>query len=187
MKAKSARILILCALLVVAMAISLPGLIPERNHKSLNSCQNQLLALDNDVKEWAKQIGASNGTPVTLKTLESFDPKLRRFVDGCPDGGTYTLIVGQPSKCSKAGLKPNLTKLAAGCRNNLRMIDSAKQQWAEENRTIAGSRSPTLEDIRPYLGRGVQGTMPSCPTGGTYSVGRLNDPAQCSLKEEDHR
>lgn len=103
MKNKSARLLVLSVLLLGAIAISLPGLIAERNYKSPNACYNQLAALDYAVKAWAKQTGASNGTPVYLKTLEAFDPKLHVFVDGCSEGGTYTLIVGQPPKCSRGG------------------------------------------------------------------------------------
>jgi hypothetical protein len=104
-KSKLPRALVLGMLLLAAIAISLPGLIPPQNYKARNACINQLNCLDADVKEWAKQTGASNGTQVSLRVLEKWDPRLHPFVDpdGCPSGGTYTLIVGQPPKCSIGG------------------------------------------------------------------------------------
>jgi hypothetical protein len=103
MKIKLARALIFGILLLAAIAISLPGLIPAQNYKARNSCANQLRLLDAEIKEWAKQTGATNGTQVSLRVLEKWDQRLHPFVDpeGCPNGGTYTLIVGQPPKCSK--------------------------------------------------------------------------------------
>jgi len=48
------------------------------------------------------------------------------------------------------------------CINNLRLIDSSKQQWALEQRK-QNSDSPAGTDLQPYLGRGSTGELPSCP------------------------
>ena len=78
------------------------------------------------------------------------------------------------------------TKLEIGCHYNLRFIDSAKQQWAVENRKTTNNPPPTLDDIRVYIGRGSNDMVPVCPCGGTYTIGRLDQKAKCSLKPEEH-
>lgn len=65
------------------------------------------------------------------------------------------------------------------CVNNLRLYDSAKQQWALENKKQA-TDTPTEDDLRPYLGRGANGEMPTCPDGGTYTIGAVGEKPTCS-------
>src|ERR1700688_5336012 len=48
------------------------------------------------------------------------------------------------------------------CINNLRQLDGAKQQWALEAKA-GQTTTPTLANIQPYLGRGTNGTAPTCP------------------------
>src|SRR5258705_13381206 len=66
-------------------------------------------------------------------------------------------------------LRARKTAQMNSCINNLRLIDSAKQQLQLEQPTAA------LSDVTvtPYLGRGVNGTFPTCPTDPTkaYVVG----------------
>jgi len=66
------------------------------------------------------------------------------------------------------------------CINNLRLIDSAKQQWALEFRKQA-TDTPTMDDLKPYLGRGANGEMPTCPNAGAYTVGAVNEKPTCSV------
>ena len=63
--------------------------------------------------------------------------------------------------------------------NNLRMLDSAKQQWALEHRK-SGADVPTLNDITPYLGRGSEGLPPSV-LGETYNLGKVAEPVTADL------
>ena len=63
------------------------------------------------------------------------------------------------------------------CINNLRIIDASKHQWAVEHRK-AGTDSPTWEDLRPYLE--YKGKLPTCPSGGKYTIGPVNTPPTCS-------
>ena len=51
------------------------------------------------------------------------------------------------------------------CINNLRIIADA----AQELRIERPADPVDADTIQPYLGRGVGGTMPTCPTGGTYA------------------
>ena len=72
------------------------------------------------------------------------------------------------------------------CINNLRQIDSVKQQWALENKQIP-SATPNPTDIQPYLGRGTGGTIPWCPLDSTetfatsYTMNSIQTPPLCNL------
>jgi hypothetical protein len=81
---------------------------------------------------------------------------------------------------------PNFVKARAtsqqnACINNLRQLDGAKQQWAlEKNKKPADV--PTKADLSPYL-RG----WPTCPAGGTYTIGAVNEQPTCSLANLGHK
>gem|GEM_PF-677260 len=66
------------------------------------------------------------------------------------------------------------------CINNLLQLDGAKQQWLLEY-SKPTNNVPTLNDILPYLIR-----KPICPQGGTYILGRVNDPTRCSIGGPKH-
>ena len=65
---------------------------------------------------------------------------------------------------------------ANACINNLRQIDSAKQQWALENRKTAET-IPIATDIAPHLKDGV----PKCPGGGAYTLNAVGAHPTCSI------
>ncbi len=77
---------------------------------------------------------------------------------------------------------PNFVKARATaqenmCINNLRQIDAAKQQWAlEKNKTATDV--PTADDILPYL---INSRLPTCPAGGTYTIGAVGEKPTCSI------
>jgi competence protein ComGC len=77
------------------------------------------------------------------------------------------------------------TKAANACVNNLRIIQGAKEQWAMEQHKTTND-APTLQDLQPYMGRGVEGEIPVCPEGGTYTPGRAGEPARCSIGRDGH-
>jgi hypothetical protein len=67
---------------------------------------------------------------------------------------------------------------AVGCQANLRMLEGAKQQWALENNVGEDHAPPTEADLAPYLKGGFDNVK--CPKGGTYTIGDLQTPADCS-------
>jgi hypothetical protein len=77
------------------------------------------------------------------------------------------------------------TSASNACINNLRQIDGAKQQWADEH-TATSNAVPTWDDLRPYLGRGQTGDLPICPQGGKYILGRVADSPRCPIGGQDH-
>jgi prepilin-type N-terminal cleavage/methylation domain-containing protein len=64
------------------------------------------------------------------------------------------------------------------CVNNLRLIDSAKQQLQLERPTAALDKT----ELTPYVGRGDLGTWPNCPTTGTdaYTIGDASTLPVCA-------
>jgi hypothetical protein len=66
------------------------------------------------------------------------------------------------------------------CINNLRMIQGAKQQWALDHNKQS-TDTPTMDDLRPYMGRGPKGEFPVCPAGGEYIIGTVGENARCSI------
>ena len=64
-----------------------------------------------------------------------------------------------------------------GCIENLRQIDGAKEQFAMENKLDQGD-SVTSTDIIPWL---KDGKFPSCPGGGSYTLGDVGTPVTCSV------
>lgn len=75
---------------------------------------------------------------------------------------------------------PNFVKARAtsqqnACINNLRQLDAAKNQWALEKVKKTGD-APTKEDLLPYLRK-----WPTCPQGGTYTIGPVGEAPTCSI------
>lgn len=77
------------------------------------------------------------------------------------------------------------------CISNLRYIDSAKQQWALEQRR-QDSDVPQGSDLQPYLGRGIAGELPSCPADSaqtfatSYSPLSVAERPQCLIIPATH-
>lgn len=77
-------------------------------------------------------------------------------------------------------VKARNTAQMNACINNLRLIDSAKQQWALEKGKDS-TAMPTQDDIQPYLGR--DHIMPNCPAGGAYDIKSLQVMPTCTIPD----
>jgi hypothetical protein len=147
---------------------------------------------------WAKVWCPFSSLHTTIKTNNGFLPnKMRQrliirslvirlavailpFLVGCSHSG-------HPSPERQGGPSPLSTKLWAGCSINLKLIDTAKQQWADEKHRSVKDPAPTWDDLGEYIGRGSNNAiLPECPCGGTYTIGSLNQTAKCSLSPEEH-
>lgn len=64
------------------------------------------------------------------------------------------------------------------CINNLKQLETAKEQWAMENKKAVGDAC-AMSDI-VGIGRHIN-KQPSCPGGGTYSINVVGTPVACSL------
>jgi hypothetical protein len=74
-----------------------------------------------------------------------------------------------------AKAKQNAQKIA--CINNLRMIDTAKQQWALENKKKEND-TPTQEDLLQFF---PKHTFPVCPSKGDYTINAVSGKPECSV------
>jgi hypothetical protein len=76
-----------------------------------------------------------------------------------------------PGNSTPAGLR------AKSCGSSLTQIDLAKEMWQVDNNK-PGTATPTVADLSYYLpGR----KLPSCPEGGVYVIGRIDQKPRCSV------
>ena len=75
-------------------------------------------------------------------------------------------------------VKARQTAQGNSCLNNLRLIDSSKQQWATENNK-QGSDTPDRGALTPYIGRNQR--FPACPIGSStdYIINAVTNTPVC--------
>jgi prepilin-type N-terminal cleavage/methylation domain-containing protein len=78
-------------------------------------------------------------------------------------------------------VKARTTSQMNACINNLRLIDSSKQQWALEQRK-QNTDTPQGSDLQPYLGRGTAGELPACPVDPLNAFGSSYTPNSVGVK-----
>jgi len=79
-------------------------------------------------------------------------------------------------------VKARETAQLNACINNLRMIDAAKQEWALENNKPS-TDTPTQADLTRLKNSQYfkNGRFPTCPAGGTYTIGPVGEAPTCSI------
>ena len=88
-------------------------------------------------------------------------------------------------------MRARTTSQTNACINNLRLIDSSKQQWALEQRKN-NTDTPAGTDLQPYLGRGSAGELPYCPMdpsqtfATSYSPQNVGTKPTCSISSTNH-
>jgi prepilin-type N-terminal cleavage/methylation domain-containing protein len=88
-------------------------------------------------------------------------------------------------------VKARTTSQQNACINNLRLIDSAKQQWALEQRK-QNTDTPQGTDLQPYLGRGSNGELPTCPVDSanqfsiSYTQNNVGTKPICNIVSSSH-
>jgi hypothetical protein len=70
---------------------------------------------------------------------------------------------------------------------NLALIRDAKIQWAGANNKPVGA-IPTEDDLCGTNGTtGILRDRPTCPRGGTYTIGAVGQNPSCSFSNKGHR
>jgi prepilin-type N-terminal cleavage/methylation domain-containing protein len=77
-------------------------------------------------------------------------------------------------------IKARETSQKNACIENLRQIDSAKQQWAIEEKQDS-SATPASTDLDDYI-KGGYATL-ACPAGGTYTINDMSTDPSCSVAD----
>jgi prepilin-type N-terminal cleavage/methylation domain-containing protein len=65
---------------------------------------------------------------------------------------------------------------ANACRSNLRQIQAAKEQWA-----MANNQGPTATPAGQTLCPTLFSMRPTCPSGGTYTIGNMSTNPTCDV------
>lgn len=90
-------------------------------------------------------------------------------------------------------VRARTTSQMNACINNLRLIDSAQQQWALEQHQ-GSLATPAGTDLQPYLGHGSAGELPTCPADSnptptftsSYSIINISVKPQCAQVASTH-
>ncbi len=88
-------------------------------------------------------------------------------------------------------VKARTTSQQNACINNLRLVDASKQQWALEQKKQT-TDTPAGTDLQPYLGRGANGELPTCPVdpnnsfATSYTPNNVGTPPQCQVVPTSH-
>lgn len=87
---------------------------------------------------------------------------------------------------------PNLLRSGKSARKNacilnLRQIDGAMEQWSVNNSISAGVIPSSAQDEEIYSY--VDGGIPTCPSGGDYTIHAIGTLPQvtCSREDEEHK
>lgn len=77
-------------------------------------------------------------------------------------------------------LRARTQSQSKACHENLRAVSVAKERWAMDN-NIPPTGTPAWSDLVPIYLKGIQ---PSCPAGGDYTIGALDEEPSCSIGGE---
>ncbi len=79
-------------------------------------------------------------------------------------------------------IKARETAQGNACTNNLRQIESAKEQWALENGKSTDA-VVTSDDIKGY----IKGGYPTCPAGGAYDIKSIGHNVVCDKADHENK
>jgi len=201
------KIAIVSAVFVAILAA--PVVVQQRANKALRQENEtlrqqgaQIAALQEQLAR-AAQDAANAGGPISLQEAQVHElarlrnevsqlreqtnelAKARREIQALNQRAGAGETHGKPGASSTAndseisGVMTNEKRRVDLCVGNLREIDSAKQQWALENKKQA-TDTPRMKDLLPYIGQGSGLYMPVCPDGDEYTIGTVGGKPTCS-------
>ena len=90
-------------------------------------------------------------------------------------------------------VKARTTSQQNACINNLRLIDASEQQWAlEQKKQTTDAPAASGTDLQPYLGRGSNGELPTCPVDPqnsfltSYTCNNVGTAPACQIIPSTH-
>src|SRR5437763_16355830 len=75
-------------------------------------------------------------------------------------------------------IKARETSRSKSCVANLKQVEAAKEQWCMDNKQ---STTATPADTDLYGNTAYVKNTPSCPSGGTYTIGNMATRPVCSI------
>ena len=77
-------------------------------------------------------------------------------------------------------LRARETSRSKSCQANMRQIETAKEQWAMDEKKSATDTPDATMLVTEYM-RGTDNTLPLCPSSGTYTIGDMSTRPACSI------
>lgn len=158
----------------------------RKDNEDLLRLRNEARQLRQEKQQLAAQLKAAQGQAQTQSGVvvngRTWDAmKLAIQTNAGANGLTPEQQAAQAAFKARYGLSsaPMTPEQAAlnTCINNLRQIDGAKQQWALENKKPDNTLVSEV-NITSYLPGNV---MPTCPSGGTYTINSVGVAPTCSV------
>ena len=76
-------------------------------------------------------------------------------------------------------MKSRTTSQQNACINNLRQVESGKEQWAMAQNKTDGEAIDTAE-VATYIKGNL---LPACPAGGTFTYNAVGTTATCNIQD----
>jgi hypothetical protein len=148
----------------------------------LRKDNEELLRLRNEVRQLRGEKQQLNTQLQTAQTqVEGVQAQMQamRASPAQPGAPGQANLPVQPGVAGRPGVAPVSPEQAntLACQNNLRTIQGAKQQWAQEHQKPA-SALMTQADLMPYL---KGNAMPTCPAGGFYTLNPVSVTPFCNI------
>ena len=141
----------------------------RKENEELHRLRNEIHELREEKRQVSKtgQAAQSSGAPAKTDTTAQAQAQLQQLLAE----NQRLRAENQQFQQVQANVQVN------ACLNNLRQIDSAKQQWALENKKPV-SAPVSAQDIQPYL---PNNALPVCPLGGLYALHTVGLLPTCSI------
>jgi hypothetical protein len=159
----------------------------RKDHEELMRLRNEVRQLRGERQQLAGQVQSAQAAVQNAQAQADAQAQALKAAQALPGqapgsqvtpGGAPSTPEMQAAFKARYGLAATPEQAnAAGCVNNLRQIDGAKQQWALEKGKPAGGLL-TAGDLAPYL---PSKTLPSCPAGGVYTLNPVGIEPLCNI------
>jgi len=158
----------------------------QRFGKNVMKVQQQVLnsngQMPAQLKEFMESLNRPDKAAFTFAVGANTDEGWMTVANGNQGSGSLIAASAVVPAVMAGMALPALAKAKAraqsiSCINNLRTIESAKNQWAMEKSKPA-SAVPQWQDLQPYL---INGKTPTCPQGGHYNINAVSEMPTCSF------
>jgi hypothetical protein len=147
----------------------------RKDHEELLRLRNEVRQLRGDKQQLAGQVQAAQSQAANAQAQADAIKLAQTAPTNTPQQQAAAQAIA-----ARYGLPPAANPEQANanaCINNLRQIDTAKQQWASVMQKPNGAIL-TAADLLPFL---PGNTMPACPAGGIYTLNPVGQGAICNI------
>ena len=143
----------------------------RKENEDLPRLRGEVQRLNQQIKDLDKKLAAAQAQGATMQQQQQQLSQLANENQNLRNQAQSNQQSAAQAAMQAVGKVHSMT-----CIRNLRLLDAAKQRWAQETGKSADA-VPNPDDLLPYL---PQNTFPACPDGGVYTLNAVQMPAQCS-------